>query len=95
MTNGTEDVLLIQYVGSTPSLAMPLPGIEPQLISAEPGSGAGRFDYTSTLNISAASVLGDFDAVICDDGGTMPTEVRQTVERRCESLNIFSTTGYK
>ena len=89
MTSGTEDVLLIQYVDTTPFVFTTLPGIEPQLISALPGSGASVFDYTSTLSVSAASVLGSIDTVVCDAGAGAP-EARQTVERRCE---LKSTTG--
>ena len=87
MTNGTDDILLVQYVGSTPTVFMTLPGIEPELTSAQSGSGAGLFDYTSTLNVSAASVLGDFDTIICD-AGAGASEDRQTVELRCESEYI-------
>ena len=83
VANSTDDLLLIQYVGVTPSLAMPLPGIQPELISAQP-DGVGVFDYNSTLSVSEASVLGDLDTIRCD-GGSVATEVRQTVELRCES----------
>ena len=83
MDNSTDE-LLIQYIGATPSVDILRPGIEIELISAEPGSSAGLFDYTSTLSVSAASVLGGFDAVICA-GGSAATEVEQNVELRCES----------
>ena len=83
VANSTHDVLLIQYVGVTPSLAMPLPGIQPELISAQ-DVGGGLFDYSSTLSVSEASVLGDIDTIVCD-AGSVATKGRQTVELRCES----------
>ena len=83
MSNSANDVILIRYIGVTPSLAMPLPGIEPELISAQ-DVGGGNFDYRSTLTVSNASVLADINNIICD-AGSAPTEIRQTVELRCES----------
>ena len=83
MVNNTDVMLLISY--STPNSDTPLPGIETEIISAQPGTGTvGVFDYRSTLSVSAASVLGDFNTVICDGGG-VSSEVRRTVELRCES----------
>ena len=83
VANSTDDALIIQYTGETPSSAMPLPGIEPELISAQ-DAGGGLFDYHSTLNVSAASVLGAINTIICN-GGSLASEVRRTVELRCES----------
>ena len=82
VTNGT-DILLIQYTGSTLSLDTTRPGIETELTSAQPGVGV-NFDYRSTLSVSAALVLGNINTVVCD-GGNAATEMRQTVELRCES----------
>ena len=86
MVNSSGETLVKQYMSTSaiPSLDMPLPGIETELISALPGSGTGLFDYHSTLRVSAASVLGDIYTIICD-GGSVLAEARQTVELRCES----------
>ena len=82
VNNGT-DILLITYTGSTLSTDTPRLGIETELTSAEPGGGLNLFDYRSTLTVSAASVLGDFDAVICD-GVSGASLMSRTVELRCE-----------
>ena len=85
VVNNTDVMLLILYTGSTLSSDTPLPGIETELIDVQPGTGTvGVFDYRSTLSVSAASVLGDFNTVLCD-GGSVLTGVRRDVELRCES----------
>ena len=90
LVNNPDEVLLIQYSGETPMVTTTVPGIEPELTSAVPGSGAGLFNYESTLTVSNSSVV-ENDTIRCD-GGSVATEIRQTVELRCES-NSFSTTG--
>ena len=84
VANSTDILLIVQYLGETPITAMPLPGIEPELISVVPGDGVGLFDYHSTLAVSAVSVLGDNYTIICD-AGNVASEARQTVELRCKS----------
>ena len=80
--NNPDEVLLIQYSGETPTVTTTLPGIEPELTSALPGSGVGLFNYESTLTVSSSSLV-ENDTIRCD-GGSVLAEDRQTVELRCE-----------
>ena len=83
MNNGTDDALLILYSSGSTSLAIPLPGIEPELTTAQ-SLGGGSFNYESTVRVSNSSVLGDITAIVCDTGAPA-LEDRQTVELRRES----------